>query len=210
VRQVFTTESIDEFDRLDDWNHIASTVFWPLAFGMPRGTRYVASVTHVGGAGLPVLPGAPVHAERCHRPVLSNGSLGIVGTLLRSLSNDQPAWPQHDETHDRATAFIDLNLHVPGLSPADVAAACHVSLRQLYRVFEATGQTVAGAIRDRRLARARALLETMTPGTPIGWVGAKVGFPSPEQFTRAFREAHGLPPGAWRARQAAAPTLGPA
>ena len=47
------------------------------------------------------------------------------------------------------------------LRVADVASACHVSLRQLYRVFERAGQTVAGAIRERRLARARAVLETM-------------------------------------------------
>lgn len=218
MRQVFTTESISEDDRLDYWNHVASTVFWPLRVGMPPGTRYVASVTHeVTGAlelstvsgnrhdvhhtgphasstsnekvalGLQVsglaglaqdgractlapgeaalfdpsrpysmrspesfslavfmVPGALVRSVFDQtarvtatplRPLtgvtsaalayltclaqlsmqggitdlaLCNGSLGIVGTLLRGLSGDEPHPPGHNEIHDRATAFIDL------------------------------------------------------------------------------------------------------
>lgn len=311
MRQVLSTEAIGEDDRLDYWNQVASVVFWPLRVGMPKGSHYVASVTHeVSGAmelstvtgfqhevrhtgshaastaddkvalGLQVtglagvaqdgractlqpgeatlfdpsrpyamrspadfslavfsLPATLVRAvcgasqQLTARPLqpltdvtsaalsyltcvadlsrrvgvndlaLSNGSLPIVGALLRGLWGDDADLGPHDATHEQAMAFIDLNLHETTLTPADVASDCHVSLRQLYRVFDAEGQTVAGAIRDRRLARARALLETVAPGTPVGWVGSQVGFTSPEQFTRAFREAHGHPPGAWRASQ---------
>lgn len=315
MRQVLSTEAIGEDDRLDYWNQVASIVFWPLRVGMPKGSHYVASVTHeISGAlelstvtgfqhevrhtgshaastaddkvalGLLVsgLAGVAQDGRACTlqpgeatlfdpsrpysmrspadfslavfslpstlvrsvcgasqqltaRPLqpltgvtaaalsylscvaelsrrmgvndlaLSNGSLPMVGALLRGLWGDQSGLGSPDATHDKALAFIDLNLHEPSLAPADVASACHVSLRQLYRVFERAGQSVAGAIRDRRLARARAVLETMTPGTPVAWVGSQVGFTSPEQFTRASRAAHGMPPGAWRASQHAGP-----
>lgn len=313
MREVLSTESVQESERLDYWNHVASLVFWPLRIGMPRGSDYVASVTHevtgalelstvsgsqhevrhtgshaastaddkvalglqVGGLGhiaqdgractlqqgdavlfdparpysmrladnfslavfsvpaalvrslcgvsqqvtaRPLRPFTDVSSAALsyltcvaqlsrqggvRDPALSAGSLGIIGTLLRDLRGDEPSLRAPSETYEQALAFIDLHLQDPTLAPADVASALHVSLRQLYRAFEAEGSTVAGKIRDRRLDRARVLLETLDAGTPVAWIGSRVGFASPERFTRAFREAHEVPPGAWRARRQA-------
>ncbi|PID97189.1 MAG: hypothetical protein CSA84_00135 [Actinomycetales bacterium] len=131
---------------------------------------------------------------------LSNGALNIATALLRDAFGSHDDAP-HDETHQQAQAFIEFNLTDPSLTPARVAAACHVSLRQLYRAFDAAGQSVAGTIRQRRLDRARDLLSILPRNTPVAWVGARVGFGSAQQFTRVFREMHGLPPATWRATQ---------
>ncbi|HYO86911.1 MAG TPA: helix-turn-helix domain-containing protein [Dermatophilaceae bacterium] len=138
---------------------------------------------------------------------LASGTLGVVASLLREgpvlLGGHQPP----DDLHRRAVAFIDTHIHEPGLTPDDVAAACHVSRRQLYRLFATMGSSVAETIRDRRVLRARALLESAPATTPMGWVGARVGFGSPEQFSRVFRQRSGMSPSRWRDRvQTGAPS----
>jgi hypothetical protein len=57
----------------------------------------------------------------------------------------------HRALMSRITAFIEARLADTELCPADIAAAHHVSLRQLHKLFQASGITVAGWIRQRRL-----------------------------------------------------------
>ena len=52
-------------------------------------------------------------------------------------------------------AFVEQHLGDADLTPAAVAAAHHVSLRQLHRLFETQETTVAAWIRHRRLERCR-------------------------------------------------------
>lgn len=129
---------------------------------------------------------------------LSGGALAIADTLARELVAGRPELAERDVLLERAIEFIDHHLSDPGLAPQAVADALHLSLRQLYRVFASADRTIADTIREQRLTRARSLLESLPPATPAQWVGARVGFASVEQFTRAFRAAYGLPPAAWR------------
>lgn len=103
-------------------------------------------------------------------------------------------------THVRE--HIRRNLHDPALSPATVAAAHHLSTRQLHRLFEAEEETVAGLIRAGRLEAARRdLADPALRPVTVRSVAGRWGFTSPAHFSRAFREAHGMPPGDYR-RQA--------
>ena len=73
--------------------------------------------------------------------------------LSSRLDRAQAAPP---ETRQRALvlsvrAFIEQRLDDPGLSPATIAAAHHVSLRALHKLFEGERTTVAALIRERRL-----------------------------------------------------------
>jgi AraC-like DNA-binding protein len=96
-------------------------------------------------------------------------------------------------------AFVEQHLGDPGLSPAGIAATHHVSLRHLYRVFEARGETVAGWLRRRRLERCRADLEDPACAErSVRSIGARWGFPHEAHFTRLFSAAYGQPPGAYR------------
>jgi AraC-like DNA-binding protein len=108
------------------------------------------------------------------------------------------------DTHRRALTyrihiFIEERLGDPDLSPTVIAAAHHISLRYLYKLFEAEGRTVAGWIRERRLERCRQdLLNPAQHNHTIGAIAAKWGFISPEHFSRLFRAAYQIPPGEFR------------
>ncbi|MER7057238.1 helix-turn-helix domain-containing protein [Streptomyces sp. NPDC000351] len=111
-----------------------------------------------------------------------------------------------DESRERALVLhvrehIQRNLHDPGLSPATVAAAHHLSTRQLHRLFETEDETVAGLIRAGRLDAARRdLTDPAHRAVPAGHVAVRWGFTSAAHFSRAFRDAHGVPPGEYRRR----------
>jgi AraC-like DNA-binding protein len=97
-------------------------------------------------------------------------------------------------------SFMEAHLPDPLLSPGDVAAAHHISLRHLYTVFSDQPETIADWIRRRRLERCRRdLLDSRLMGRPVHAIGARWGLISAGQFSRAFRAAYGLPPGAYRA-----------
>jgi AraC-like DNA-binding protein len=109
----------------------------------------------------------------------------------------------------RCRAFIEAHLSDPDLTPAVVASAHHISLRYLHRLFEDTGDGVAGLIRRRRLDRARRdLLDPTLAARPVAAVGARWGLSDPTHFNRAFKSAYGLPPAGFRREYAAATESG--
>ncbi|EMF57761.1 MULTISPECIES: AraC family transcriptional regulator [Streptomyces] len=103
----------------------------------------------------------------------------------------------------RIQAFIRQNLHDPELTPPVIAAAHHISLSYLHRVFQQQtgGETVAAWIRARRLEGAgRDLADPSLRATPIHVIAARWGMPRASDFTRAFRTAHGIAPSEFRLR----------
>jgi AraC-like DNA-binding protein len=107
--------------------------------------------------------------------------------------------------------FIQQNLGDPGLSPAAVAAAHHMSLRSLHQLVHDEGLTVAGWIRARRMERCRRdLSDPAMESRPVAAIAARWGFSSAADFSRAFRAAHGMPPAEYRRSAAlAAGRIGP-
>jgi AraC-like DNA-binding protein len=100
----------------------------------------------------------------------------------------------------RIQAFIEHHLGDPELSPEMIAAAHHISVRTLHKLYEAEDGTVTASIRRRRLERCRQdLLDAGLHGRPAGAVGARWGFRDAAGFSRAFRGAYGLPPAEYRA-----------
>ncbi|QFG24668.1 helix-turn-helix domain-containing protein [Actinomadura sp. WMMB 499] len=96
-------------------------------------------------------------------------------------------------------AFIERHLHDPALTPASIAAAHHISLSYLHRVFQPDGTTVAVWIRRRRLERARRdLTDPALGGLQVGQIAARWGFSHPAVFTRAFRAAYDVSPSEFR------------
>ena len=123
--------------------------------------------------------------------------VGVASRLGRQDAVDPEA--HRRALHSRCLAFIEEHLADPDLSPAVIAAAHHISLRQLHRLFEDGADGVAGLIRCRRLDRARRdLLDPAMRHRPASAVGARWGFSDPAHFTRVFKRAYGLPPAAFR------------
>jgi AraC-like DNA-binding protein len=99
--------------------------------------------------------------------------------------------------------YVDQRLGDPELSPSAVAAAHHISLRQLYRLFDAQPMGVAGWIRQCRLERCRRdLLDPGLAHWPVSAIAARWGLMDAAHFSRAFRAAYGLAPAEYRTRGA--------
>ncbi len=99
----------------------------------------------------------------------------------------------------RIHAFIEQHLGEMDLDPGLVAAAHHISLRQLHRLFETQNTTVAAWIRQRRLERCRKdLADPALHSVAVGAVGARWGLAEAAHFSRLFRAAYGLAPTEFR------------
>jgi AraC-like DNA-binding protein len=99
----------------------------------------------------------------------------------------------------RIHAFIEQNLGEAALAPGTVAVAHYISVRHLYRLFEAQETTVAAWIRHRRLEHCRADLADPALGSvPVNAVAARWGLPDPAHFSRLFKRTYGLPPAEYR------------
>jgi AraC-like DNA-binding protein len=138
---------------------------------------------------------------------LSTLTLDVLTTALADALDTQSAVPLH--TRRRALmaqihAFICANLGDAELTPGAIAAAHHISLRYLHKLFHAEGHTVAGWIRERRLEQCRRdLADQLYATSPIGAVAARWGFTNQAHFSRAFRAVYGLSPRQFREQQAA-------
>lgn len=119
----------------------------------------------------------------------------------------QPA--QRTMSHRDITYFIDAHTDSTDLSPASIAAHFNTSVRQLYRLLQATGWTPASLIWARRLARAQEMLTQNTHHAQIIEVALACGFKDGAHFSRAYRKAFGHPPKAERNRAGAAPAPAP-
>jgi AraC-like DNA-binding protein len=98
-------------------------------------------------------------------------------------------------------AYVDAHLADPALGPRSIAAAHFVSPRQLHKVFEVEGHTVAGYVRDRRLdAVCRDLVDPVLLDRPIRAIAASRGFTDAPYFSRLFRKTRGCTPGEFRVR----------
>lgn len=141
----------------------------------------------------------------------------LAGTVLDLLSTvlaeRLDCFPQDPDTGHRAmmariTAFIEAHLGEPDLAPAQIAAAHHVSLRQLHKLFQASGTTVAGWIRQRRLEHCAQDLRRGGARAAVSAVGARWGYPDPAHFSRLFKTAYGLSPRDYRYLSAQASCAG--
>ena len=136
-------------------------------------------------------------ARRLRRAVV----IDIAGQLEQELDIRDWGAPE-SRRHALLTtvqAFIQEHLGDPGLSPAVIAAAHHISLRSLHQLFHDEGLTVAGWIRRRRLESCRRDLSDPALATrPVAAIAARWGFSSAGDFSRVFRAVHGLPPAEYR------------
>jgi AraC-like DNA-binding protein len=175
-----------------------------------RETRDLAGTRFRGGE-----PGAALVSSLVRRMVRdidaydgANGArfgaalLDLITATLASRVDRETALPI--ETRERALlvrirAFIEERLGDPDLSPPMIAAAHHISLRQLYRLFEGQGEPVASLIRNRRLRHSRQdLLDPALRDMPVSAIARRWGFSSPALFNRAFRAEYDVPPGEYR------------
>ncbi|WP_329066767.1 helix-turn-helix domain-containing protein [Streptomyces sp. NBC_01429] len=112
----------------------------------------------------------------------------LISVALEAQLGD--ARPCPDEAlRDRVLGYIEARLSDRDLVPAGIAAAHHISVRRLHKLFEDQPLTVAALIRRRRLERCRADL-THSDRT-VAAVAARWGFGDPAHFSRLFKATYG-------------------
>jgi AraC-like DNA-binding protein len=96
----------------------------------------------------------------------------------------------------RAMSFIDDNAH-RDISPADIAAAAHVSMRALQLAFRRhLDTTPTGYLRQVRMHHAHRALQAgaRANGDTVTAIAARWGFTSASRFARDYRLLFGRPP----------------
>ncbi len=162
------------------------------------------AVDGIGGVLSRLLAHQAAPGPTGHGPADSERLGAVVLDLTTVLLNEHLDRPSPVEQHQHALLLrvhdhIRRHLADPGLSAADIAAAHHVSVRTLYRVFEREGTSLAASIREQRLDQARRSLgDPALRALSIQGIAARCGFPRPADFSRAFRARYGLSPREFR------------
>jgi AraC family transcriptional regulator, positive regulator of tynA and feaB len=148
-------------------------------------TSHLATLSEV----LPGLGSAAMSAARVAALELFVGALRTDSDVC-SAEHVRPALRASIER------YIAQNLLNGAVTPAAIAAAHCVSIRTVYRVFSATGQTVGEVVRARRLARARA--DVTDSDRPISVIAHRWGFSDTSHFSRTFKAHYGCSPTDYR------------
>jgi AraC-like DNA-binding protein len=99
----------------------------------------------------------------------------------------------------RAVAFIEQHLGDADLDPARIAAALHISVRYLHKLFHSEGTSVAAWVRRRRLeACGHDLRDPAQAARPVSSIAAHRGLPDAAHFSRLFRATFGMSPRDYR------------
>jgi len=120
-------------------------------------------------------------------------------TAALSARLDRPLTMVPDTQLWRVKTYIEDRLADRDLSPGQIAAAHHMSLRYLYRIFETEQTSVGSWIRARRLDRCRReLTDPALLGRSVSAIGARWGFVDATHFGRAFKTQYGMSPSEFR------------
>jgi AraC-like DNA-binding protein len=166
--------------------------------------------TGVGAMLAQLLTGVPRTAETIRADAAAKVG-GVVADLVAVMVNEQVGGsgrkvgdPWHRTLWLAVEDHIERHLADPDLSLARIAAAHHVSVRTLQRLFQARGMPVTHWIRERRLERCRRdLLDPRLATRPIHAIAANWQFLSHAHFTRLFRATYGLTPREYQRHNAA-------
>lgn len=149
-------------------------------------------------AGVPerwgTLP-APLRLE------LADVALSLLRDCIREARGERPALRSSEETvHEQVVEWIETHLRDPDLTPARIAAANHISVSYLHRVFRRTGATVGEHVLARRVEGVRRELLTARDES-LAAVGRRWGFRDPSRLSKVVRQRFGQSPRELRAAE---------
>jgi AraC-like DNA-binding protein len=136
------------------------------------------------------------------RALLGTATIALARALICSAADDSRRIDEAmtDSLLIRVQTYVSAHLTDPGLTPERIAAAHHVSLRQLYRTCAAADLRLEQWIIGLRLEGARQdLARPRSRSRTIAAVARHWCFINPSHFAQRFREAYGVTPREWQA-----------
>ena len=133
--------------------------------------------------------------------LLGTATVALIRALMASAAHDQAYAPGAlaDVLVLRIRDYVTRNLRDPGLGPASIAAAHHISLRHLYQVCAQANIRLEQLIIRERLEGARTELGQCDGHTrSVAATALRWGFTSASHFAHRFRAAYGLSPREWQ------------
>lgn len=167
------------------------------AVRMGKGNKLAESVA-------PFVTNIAAELPELKSPIGHRLALNIVDLLSTMLANEIYTSGKHNsDNHShllrRVKHHIEANLADPMLSPDNIAKAHHIATRTLHKVFSASGVTVAGWIRERRMMQCRRdLSDPLCEHVPVGEIGSRWGLVDAAHFSRVFRTSFGVSPSQYR------------
>lgn len=174
---------------------------------LPRGVSFAGHIIgrQAGFAGL-FIDYVRSLMSRAHE--LGPGQHSVVGghlieLLVCALSDDRKGTESCETTvRDahlrRIKVIIRRRIHDPDLAPADIAAACGLSIRYVHRLFAASGTTMGRWIVEQRLVECDGLLRDPRNRSSLAAVAQRYGFYDQSQFCRHYKRRFGRTPGETR------------
>jgi AraC-like DNA-binding protein len=134
----------------------------------------------------------------------------LAASFAEQLSREGPVETGGSGLRLGVQAHIEQQLADPSLTVSAVAAANHISVRCLQKLFENEGETVTGWIRARRTAHCRRdLADPQFAQLPIRSIAARWGLTNAAHFSRLFKSVYGLSPSEYRAQALSTRARGP-
>ena len=129
-------------------------------------------------------------------------TFGTLLSLLSALRNERRQLPETEFGKEsivrRAREFVSAH-YAEEIGVAEIAAACHVSVSYLHRLFsERMGCSPHKVLADKRIFMAKKLLVGGTQS--IGQIAAACGFRTQAYFSDCFKRTEGLTPKEFRER----------
>ena len=159
-----------------------------------------------GSLVAPFLGRLVANLEQSRGPVnwrLADNVLDLLATMFGEQTGAPPTDPATIRRSLLLTVcgWIDAHLGDAELDPVTIAAANHVSVRYLHKLFHDQGTSVARWVRERRLENCRRDLEDPTLGQRgVQAIARHWGFEDPAHFSKIFKSTYGEPPGQYRRR----------
>lgn len=150
------------------------------------------AVKGAGGLFVDMIRNAALRVDELDANAREGAGRHLVDMLALAIEGDGRALGSNSSTVRKAHLqriehYVRTHLPQPLLSPAMVAEACGISLRYLHDVFEDTGESVAGWIREQRLLICKDALTDPTDRRSIAEIAFAAGYRDQAQFSRHYR-----------------------
>jgi AraC-like DNA-binding protein len=154
------------------------------------------------GSFFATLAGSPALDRPDAAHAVAEPSIQLVRALLavHAGADDEPL---EDALVLGVQQYVRDHLRERDLGPARIAAAHHVSVRQLYAVLARAGIGLRASIQHQRLEECRReLRDPRFAHQAVATIGGRWWFVDPSHFGRVFKAAYGQTPNEWRTARA--------